>query len=161
MTAAMPGDLKCGWGAQLNGFAWPDDGLYSGYSSYNNHGRTPPPLSTKSFTWGFNGVNMMSQQPSAMSPINCFQTPTQSMGGSASAAGIMPTSMSSSLGSSAAPCPYPAPTPPYVYRDQTSSMSSIIARPPKSHSPASYAPMSPRQNSLSACQYSMGDRSTV
>ncbi|XP_071547049.1 pituitary homeobox x-like [Panulirus ornatus] len=166
MTAGMPGDLKCGWGAQLNGFAWPDDGLYSGYSSYNNWARvTPPPLSTKSFTWGFNGVNMMGQQPATMSPINCFQTPTQGMSGSASAAGIMPTTMSSSLGSSAAPCPYPAPTPPYVYRDQTSSMSSSIASlrlKAKSHTPAfSYAPMSPRQNSLSACQYSMTDRSTV
>ncbi|XP_045622448.1 LOW QUALITY PROTEIN: pituitary homeobox x [Procambarus clarkii] len=166
MSAAMPGDLKCGWGAQLNGFAWPDDGLYSGYSSYNNWARvTPPPLSTKSFTWGFNGVNMMGQQTATMSPINCFQTPTQGMSGSASAAGIMPTSMSSSLGSSGAPCPYPAPTPPYVYRDQTSSMSSSIASlrlKAKSHSPAfTYAPMSPRQNSLSACQYSMSDRSTV
>ncbi|XP_042207504.1 pituitary homeobox 3-like [Homarus americanus] len=139
MTAGMPGDLKGGWGAQLNGLAWPDDGLYSGYS-YNNWAKvTPPPLGAKSFTWGFNGVNMnplMSQQPSAMSPINCFQTPTQSMGGSAN---LMPTSMSSSLGSSAAPCPYPAPTPPYVYRDQTSSMSSSIASlrlKAKSHSPA-------------------------
>ncbi|KAK8376565.1 hypothetical protein O3P69_009882 [Scylla paramamosain] len=163
MTAGMPGDLKCGWGAQLNGFAWPDDGLYSGYSSYNNWARvTPPPLSTKSFAWGFNGVNMMSQQPSAMSPINCFQTPTQGM---SSSTNLMPTTMSSSLGSSAAPCPYPAPTPPYVYRDQTSTMSSSIASlrlKAKSHSPAfSYGPVSPRQNSLSACQYSMGDRSTV
>ncbi|XP_064107606.1 pituitary homeobox x-like isoform X2 [Macrobrachium nipponense] len=140
MTAAMPGDLKGGWGAQLNGLAWPDDGLYSGYSSYNNWAKvTPPPLGAKGFAWGFNGVNMnplMSQQPTAMSPINCFQTPTQSMGGSAN---LMPTSMSSSLGSSAAPCPYPAPTPPYVYRDQTSSMSSSIASlrlKAKSHSPA-------------------------
>lgn len=169
MTAGMPGDLKCGWGAQLNGFAWPDDGLYSGYSSYNNWARvTPPPLSTKSFTWGFNGVNMMSQQPATMSPINCFQSPTQGMSGTASAAaaaGIMPTTMSSTLGSSATPCPYPTPTPPYVYRDQTSSMSSSIASlrlKAKSHSPAfTYGPVSPRQNSLSACQYSMGDRSTV
>ncbi|XP_042886309.1 pituitary homeobox x-like isoform X1 [Penaeus japonicus] len=140
MATAMPGDLKGGWGAQLNGLAWPDDGLYSGYSSYNNWAKvTPPPLGAKSFAWGFNGVNMnplMSQQPSAMSPINCFQTPTQGMGGSAN---LMPTSMSSSLGSSAAPCPYPAPTPPYVYRDQTSSMSSSIASlrlKAKSHSPA-------------------------
>ncbi|XP_071547044.1 uncharacterized protein [Panulirus ornatus] len=139
MTAGMPGDLKGGWGAQLNGLAWPDDGLYSGYS-YNNWAKvTPPPLGAKSFAWGFNGVNMnplMSQQPSAMSPINCFQTPTQGMGGSAN---LMPTTMSSSLGSSAAPCPYPAPTPPYVYRDQTSSMSSSIASlrlKAKSHSPA-------------------------
>lgn len=172
MTSAMPGDLKGGWGAQLNGFAWPDDGLYSGYSSYNNWARvTPPTLSTKSFAWGFNGVNMnplMSQQPSAMSPINCFQTPSQSMGSSASAAaaGIMPTSMASTLGSSAAPCHYPAPTTPYVYRDQTSPMSTSIAslrlKAAKSHSPAfTYAPVSPRQNSLSACQYSMSDRSTV
>ncbi|ROT69838.1 hypothetical protein C7M84_011931 [Penaeus vannamei] len=140
MATAMPGDLKGGWGAQLNGLAWPDEGLYSGYSSYNNWAKvTPPPLGAKSFAWGFNGVNMnplMSQQPSAMSPINCFQTPTQGMGGSAN---LMPTSMSSSLGSSAAPCPYPAPTPPYVYRDQTSSMSSSIASlrlKAKSHSPA-------------------------
>ncbi|XP_069171369.1 pituitary homeobox 3-like isoform X1 [Procambarus clarkii] len=139
MTAGMPGDLKGGWGAQLNGLAWPDDGLYSGYS-YNNWAKvSPPPLGAKSFAWGFNGVNMnplMSQQPSAMSPINCFQTPTQGMGGSAN---LMPTSMSSSLGSSGAPCPYPAPTPPYVYRDQTSSMSSSIASlrlKAKSHSPA-------------------------
>ncbi|XP_042894162.1 pituitary homeobox 3-like [Penaeus japonicus] len=176
MATAMPGDLKGGWGAQLNGFPWPDDGLYSGYSSYNNWARvTPPPLSTKSFAWGFNGVNMsplMSQQPSAMSPINCFQTPTQGMGGStsaAAAAGIMQTSMASSLGSTSAaapPCPYPAPTPPYVYRDQTPNMSTSLASlrlKAKSHSPGgfSYPPVSPRQNSLSACQYSMGDRSTV
>ncbi|KAK3851480.1 hypothetical protein Pcinc_041875 [Petrolisthes cinctipes] len=137
MTAGMPGDLKGGWGAQLNGLAWADDGLYSGYS-YNNWAKvTPPPLGAKSFAWGFNGVNMMSQQPSVMSPINCFQTPTQGMSGSA-AANLMPTTMSSSLGSSAAPCPYPAPTPPYVYRDQTTMSSSIasLRLKAKSHSPA-------------------------
>ncbi|XP_050704924.1 pituitary homeobox 3-like [Eriocheir sinensis] len=138
MTAGMPGDLKGGWGAQLNGLAWPDDGLYSGYS-YNNWAKvTPPPLGAKSFAWGFNGVNMnplMSQQPSAMSPINCFQTPTQGM---SSSTNLMPTTMSSSLGSSAAPCPYPAPTPPYVYRDQTTMSSSIasLRLKAKSHSPA-------------------------
>ncbi|XP_037784595.1 pituitary homeobox 2-like [Penaeus monodon] len=146
MASAMPGDLKGGWGAQLNGFAWPDEGLY----------RKRAPL--------------MSQQPSAMSPINCFQSPAQGMGGSTSAAaGIMQTSMASTLGSTSAaapPCPYPAPTPPYVYRDQTSNMSTSLASlrlKAKSHSPGgfSYPPVSPRQNSLSACQYSMGDRSTV
>ena len=73
----MPGDLKGGWGAQLNGLAW-DDGLYSGYSSYNNWAKmTPAPLGAKSLTWGFNGVNMnplVSQQPPAMSPMSCFQS---------------------------------------------------------------------------------------
>ncbi|XP_076048103.1 pituitary homeobox 3-like [Oratosquilla oratoria] len=160
--SAMPGDLKGGWGPQLNGLAWTDDSLYSGYSSYNNWAAkvTPSHLgAAKSLTWGFNSVNMnplVSQQPPAMSPINCFQSHSQGMG--SSTAGIMPTavSMPSSLGTGATPCPYPAPTPPYMYRDQTSMSSSIasLRLKAKSHSPAfTYAP-----NSLSACQYSMGDR---
>lgn len=169
MTGAIGGDLKGGcWGAQLNGLAW-DDSLYSGYS-YNNWPKVSPgPLSAKSLTWGFNGVNvnpLMSQQPTAMSPINCFQSPTQGMASSP----IMPTSMSSSLCSAAPPCPYPAPTPPYMYRDQSSSMcsmpsvSSSIAslrlKAKSLESPSlSYPSVSPRgQNSLSDCQYSMGDR---
>ncbi|XP_076047477.1 pituitary homeobox x-like [Oratosquilla oratoria] len=142
--SAMPGDLKGGWGPQLNGLAWTDDSLYSGYSSYNNWAAkvTPSHLgAAKSLTWGFNSVNMnplVSQQPPAMSPINCFQSPSQGMG--SSTAGIMPTavSMPSSLGTGATPCPYPAPTPPYMYRDQTSMSSSIasLRLKAKSHSPA-------------------------
>ncbi|KAB7498721.1 Pituitary homeobox x [Armadillidium nasatum] len=150
MTAGMPGDIKSGcWGAQLNGLAW-DDSLYSGYSSYNNWAKVSPgPLGTKGLTWGFQGVNMnplMSQQPTAMSPINCFQSPTQGMG----SASIMPTSMPSSLGTAAPPCPYPTHTPPYMYRDQTSSMTSMstmtssiasLRLKAKNHTPAfSYTP---------------------
>ncbi|MCL4145784.1 UNVERIFIED_CONTAM: hypothetical protein GTU68_047180, partial [Idotea baltica] len=151
MTAGMPGDLKGGcWGAQLNGLTW-DDGLYSGYSSYNNWAKvSPSTLGAKSLAWGFNGVNMnplMGQQSTAMSPINCFQSPAaQGMGSSS----IMPTSMPSSLTSAAPPCPYPAPTTPYMYRDQTSSMASMstmtssiasLRLKAKSHSPAfSYNP---------------------
>ena len=138
--SSMPGDLKGGWGAQLNGLTW-DDGLYSGYSTYNNWAAkmTPAPLGAKSLAWGFNGMNMnplVGQQPTAMSPINCFQSPGQSMTASPA---IMPTSMSSGLSSGGAHCPYPAPTPSYMYhREQTSSMSSSIASlrlKAKSHSP--------------------------
>ena len=158
MTAGMSGDLKGGcWGTQLNGLTW-DDGLYTGYPTYNNWAKmSPSPLGAKSFAWGFNGVNMnplMSQQPSA---INCFQSPSQSMGSSS----LVPTSMGGTLGSTA-PCPYPAPTPSYMYsRDQASSMSSSIASlrlKAKSleTSTLPYPSVSPRvQNSLSDCQYSM------
>ncbi|CAL4067068.1 unnamed protein product, partial [Meganyctiphanes norvegica] len=142
MSAAMPGDLKGGWGAQLNGLAWPDEGLYSGYSSYNNWAKvTPPTLGHKSFAWGFNGVNMnplMGQQPTAMSPMTCFQTGAQGMGTGAGMNSMgLSTSMSSSLGGGGAPCPYPAPTTPYMYRDQTSMSSSIasLRLKAKSHSP--------------------------
>ena len=134
----MAGDLKSGWGTQLNGFTW-DDGLYGGYSTYNNWAKvTPPSIAAKNLPWGFNSVNMnplITQQHSAMTPINCFQTAGQS-----ASTGIMPTSMSSSLGGCGTPCPYSTPTPPYMYRDQPSAaMSSSIASlrlRAKAHSPA-------------------------
>lgn len=136
LTSGMPGDLKGGWGAQLNGFSW-DDGLYSGYSTYNNWAKvTPPAIAAKNLPWGFNSVNMnplITQQHSAMTPINCFQS-----AGQTASSGIMPTSMSSSLGSCGTPCPYPAPASPYMYRDQPGSMSSSIASlrlRAKSHAP--------------------------
>ena len=48
--------MKNGFGSQFNGLMQPfDDGLYSGYSTYNNWAaKVPSPSLTKGFAWGLN-----------------------------------------------------------------------------------------------------------
>lgn len=171
MNAAAEG-FKNGFGTQFNGLMQPfaDDSLYSGYSSYNNWAsKVPSPLSAKSFAWGLNSVNVNpltsvvpNQGTVPSMGMTCFNSPSSGIGSMSN----MPTT---SLNSPSSSCPYAAPTPPYVYRDQCSaaSMSSSIASlrlKAKQHSSGfgTYAPMSPRQPAtLSACQYATVDRPAV
>lgn len=173
MNAAAEG-FKNGFGTQFNGLMQPfaDDSLYSGYSSYNNWAsKVPSPLSAKSFAWGLNSVNVNplssvvpNQGTVPSMGMTCFNSPSSGIGSMSSV--NMPTT---SLNSPSSSCPYAAPTPPYVYRDQCSaaSMSSSIASlrlRAKQHSSGfgTYAPMSPRQPAtLSACQYATVDRPAV
>lgn len=168
MNAAAEG-FKNGFGSQFNGLMPPftDDSLYSGYSTYNNWAtKVPSPLGAKSFPWGLNSVNVNpltsvvpNQSAVPSMGMSCFNTSSSGITSSS----IMPSvnMPATSLSSATTPCPYAAPTPPYVYRDQCSaaSMSSSIASlrlKAKQHSSGfgTYAPMSPRQTStLSACQY--------
>ncbi|GIY45852.1 pituitary homeobox x [Caerostris darwini] len=162
-------ELKNGFSTQFNGLMQPfDDSLYSGYSTYNNWAaKVPSPLGAKSFPWpGLNSVN-----------VNPLVTPSQGMGcfNASSPQGITSSSIMpsvsmpvNSLSNPAPPCPYATPTPPYVYREQCSTMTSSIATlrlKAKQHTAAgfgSYAPMSPRQTpTLSPCQYATVDRTTV
>lgn len=61
-------------------------------------------------------------------------------------------SMGTNMGSTGAPCPYGPTGSPYIYnRDQCSSSIASLRLKAKHHS--FYPPMSPRQSTLSACQY--------
>lgn len=138
-----------------------DDTLYSGYPTYNNWAaKVPSPLGAKSFPWSVN-VNPLVTPTQGM---GCFNTPSPQ---GITSSSIVP-SVSNSLSNATPPCPYATPTPPYVYREQCSTMTSSIATlrlKAKQHTAAgfgSYAPMSPRQTpTLSPCQYATVDRSTV
>ncbi|XP_013774111.2 pituitary homeobox x-like [Limulus polyphemus] len=163
-------ELKNGFGTQFNGLMQPfDDGLYSGYSSYNNWAsKVPSPLGAKSFPWpGFNSVNvnpLTSVVPNQ--GMGCFNTASTGITSSSIVPNVnMPVN---SLNNPMTPCPYATATPPYVYRDQCPSMSSSIASlrlKAKQHTATgfgTYAPMSPRQTpTLSPCQYATVDRPTV
>ncbi|KAF8787764.1 Pituitary homeobox x like protein [Argiope bruennichi] len=120
-------ELKNGFSTQFNGLMQPfDDSLYSGYSTYNNWAaKVPSPLGAKSFPWpGLNSVN-----------VNPLVTPSQGMGcfNASSPQGITSSSIMpsvsmpvNSLSNPAPPCPYATPTPPYVYREQCSTMTSSM-----------------------------------
>lgn len=167
-------ELKNGFGSQFNGLMQPfDDSLYSGYSTYNNWAaKVPSPLGAKTFPWpGLNSVNvnpLSSVVPSQ--GMTCFNG--SSPAGISTASIVPSVSMPAvnSLSNSAPPCPYATATPPYVYREQCTSMSSSIASlrlKAKQHTAAGlngfgYTPMSPRQTpTLSPCQYATVDRSVV
>ncbi|XP_023241128.1 pituitary homeobox x-like isoform X2 [Centruroides vittatus] len=164
-------ELKNGFGTQFNGLMQPfDDSLYSGYSSYNNWAsKVPSPLGAKSFPWpGLNSVNVNPLSTVVPSQgMSCFNTSSPGI----TSSNIMPNvnmPAVNSLSNPTPPCPYAAATPPYVYREQCSSMSSSIASlrlKAKQHTAAgfgTYPPMSPRQTpTLSPCQYATVDRPTV
>ncbi|ESO85818.1 hypothetical protein LOTGIDRAFT_179482 [Lottia gigantea] len=146
--------FKNGFGSQFTGFMQPpfDDGLYTGYSYNNWAAKVPSPLGSKSFPWG---LNMNSQ----MNPHLSSVVSTQPLGFSSSPSNI--SSINSMVGSVPSvsnmnsptpPCPYAPPAPPYIYnRDQCSN--SIAALRLKAKQYSHYPSMSPRQPTLSACQY--------
>ncbi|XP_054711460.1 pituitary homeobox x-like [Uloborus diversus] len=154
-------ELKNGFGSQFNGLMQPfDDGLYPGYSSgYNWAAKVPSPLGGKSFPWpSLNSVNPLGQ---------CFNPSTPP---GISGASIVPSvSMAAGASTAGPPCPYAAPTPPYVYREQCPTMTSSIASlrlKAKQHTAAGFGTyagtVSPRQTpTLSPCQYAAAERPAV
>ncbi|XP_074648471.1 pituitary homeobox x-like [Tubulanus polymorphus] len=158
--------FKNGFGPQFNGLMQPfDDGLYTGYSTYNNWAsKVPSPLGSKGFPWGLNSVNhlssVVSSQPmcfsSTPSTINTSMVPTVPS---------VPT-VGSNMNSPTTPCPYAAPTPPYLYnvnRDQCTSSIASLRLKAKHHTPTfGYPQIGARQPTLAACQYaSVGNGATV
>lgn len=156
--------FKTGFGTQFTGLMQPtfDDGFYNGY--YNNTWATkvPSPLGSKSFPWGFNSVNPHLSSVVPTQPM-CFSSPSTSI--SSSMVNNVPT-VPTNMNNPNSPCPYASPAPPYIYspnRDTCTNSIAALRLKAKHHSnPFSYPSMSPRQQSLSACQYaSVGNTGTV
>lgn len=147
--------FKTGFGTQFTGLMQPtfDDSFYNGY--YNNTWATkvPSPLGSKSFPWGFNSVNPHLSSVVPSQPM-CFSSPSSSISsGMVNNVPPVPTNINNPN----SPCPYASPAPPYIYPNRDTCTNSIAALrlKAKHHSttPFPYASMSPRQQSLSACQY--------
>lgn len=156
--------FKTGFGTQFTGLMQPtfDDSFYNGY--YNNSWATkvPSPLGSKSFPWGFNSVNPHLSSVVPTQPM-CFSSPSTSI--SSSMVNNVPT-VPTNMNNPNSPCPYASPAPPYIYspnRDTCTNSIAALRLKAKHHSnPFSYPSMSPRQQSLSACQYaSVGNTGTV
>ena len=156
--------FKTGFGTQFTGLMQPtfDDSFYNGY--YNNTWATkvPSPLGSKSFPWGFNSVNPHLSSVVPTQPM-CFSSPSTSI--SSSMVNNVPT-VPTNMNNPNSPCPYASPAPPYIYspnRDTCTNSIAALRLKAKHHSyPLSYPSMSPRQQSLSACQYaSVGNTGTV
>ncbi|XP_045213686.1 pituitary homeobox x-like [Mercenaria mercenaria] len=157
--------FKTGFGTQFTGLMQPtfDDSFYNGY--YNNSWATkvPSPLGSKSFPWGFNSVNPHLSSVVPSQPM-CFSSPSTSI--SSSMVNNVPT-VPTNMNNPNSPCPYASPAPPYIYspnRDTCTNSIAALRLKAKHHStnPFSYPSMSPRQQSLSACQYAtVGNTGTV
>lgn len=157
--------FKTGFGTQFTGLMQPtfDDSFYNGY--YNNSWATkvPSPLGSKSFPWGFNSVNPHLSSVVPSQPM-CFSSPSTSI--SSSMVNNVP-SVPTNMNNPNSPCPYASPAPPYIYspnRDSCTNSIAALRLKAKHHStnPFSYPSMSPRQQSLSACQYAtVGNTGTV
>ncbi|XP_050392911.1 pituitary homeobox x isoform X2 [Patella vulgata] len=147
--------FKNGFGSQFTGFMQPpfDDGLYTGYSYNNWAAKVPSPLGTKSFPWGLNMNSQMNPHLSSVvstQPLGFSSSPSN-ISSINSMVGSVPN-ISSNMNSPTPPCPYAPPAPPYIYnRDQCSN--SIAALRLKAKQYAHYPSVSPRQPTLSACQY--------
>ncbi|XP_064641481.1 pituitary homeobox x-like isoform X1 [Lineus longissimus] len=162
--------FKTGFGPQFNGLVQPfDDGLYTGYSTYNNWAsKVPSPLGSKGFPWGLNShVNHLSSVVSSQ-PIGGFTSSPNSITTTMVPSMTVPSvpSMSNTMNSAAGtPCPYATPAPPYITynRDQCSNSIAALRLKAKHHSTGfGYAPVSSRQPTLSACQYaSVGQGAAV
>lgn len=157
--------FKTGFGTQFTGLMQPtfDDSFYNGY--YNNSWATkvPSPLGSKSFPWGFNSVNPHLSSVVPSQPM-CFSSPSTSI--SSSMVNNVPT-VPTNMNNPNSPCPYASPAPPYIYspnRDTCTNSIAALRLKAKHHStnPFTYPSMSPRQQSLSACQYAtVGNTGTV
>ncbi|CAH1793463.1 unnamed protein product [Owenia fusiformis] len=155
--------FKNGFGPQFNGLVQPfDDGLYSGYSTYNNWAtKVPSHLGSKGFPWGLNSAVNPLGSVAASQPSMCFGTsPTSSMSSSMmpSMPSVPSMTMGSSMNNPAAPCPYAPPAPPYIYnRDQCSNSIASLRLKAKQATNFGYPTVGPRQpGGLSACQYATG-----
>ncbi len=156
-----------------------DDGLYTGYSTFNNWtSKVPSPLGTKSFSWGLGTMNPLSSgivttQPSMSSmasgypmtsmtsyPATMTMPSVAPMGSSMSSISSMNSinSMGSVSPGGGSTCPYAPPpgAPAFLYnRDQCSNSIAALRYKAKQHTGfPPYAPMAPGQPSaLSPCQY--------
>ena len=156
--------FKNGFGPQFNGLMQPfDDGLYTGYSGYNNWAsKVPSPLGSKGFPWpGLNSVNHLGSVVSTQ-PM-CFSSPAST----AISSSMVPTmnvpsvpTMGNNMNNPSPTCPYAPPAPPYITynRDQCTSSIASLRLKAKQHSGFSAygSPVGPRQPTLSACQYANG-----
>ncbi|KAH3860694.1 pituitary homeobox x-like isoform X1 [Dreissena polymorpha] len=158
--------FKTGFGTQFTGLMQPtfDDTFYNGY--YNNTwaAKVPSPLGSKSFPWGFNSVNPHLSSVVPSQPM-CFSSQSSSISSSMMNNNLPP--VPTNMNNPNSPCPYASPAPPYIYtpnRDTCTNSIAALRLKAKHHStnPFSYPSMSPRQQSLSACQYAtVGNTGTV
>ena len=150
--------FKSGFGPQFNGLMQPfDDGLYTGYSTYNNWAaKVPSPLGTKPFPWGLNSVNPLPSVVSSHQQLGGFSTTPTQITTMVPNMSVPSVGVASSMSNPGAPCPYASPTPPYLYnRDQCTNSIASLRLKAKHHSGFGYSTMA-RQPSLSACQYANG-----
>jgi hypothetical protein len=156
--------FKSGFGSQFTGLMQPtfDDSLYNGYGNNYWTANVPSPLGSKSFPWGLNSVNPHLSSVVSTQPM-CFSSPANSM--SSGMAGMVANvpNVQTNMNNPTSPCPYAPPAPPYIYtpnRDQCSSSIAALRLKAKHHS-FGYPGVSPRQPTLSACQYANGVGGTV
>ena len=154
-------ELKNGYG-QFNGLMQPfDDGLYSGYSPYNNWAAAKQaavnPLGSKGFPWSLNSVNPLSV---SSQPV-CFNSQT-SMGSTyppTSVNGVTSQNLNpldNSVTGATPGCPYASvSTPQYMYREPCSSSIASLRLKAKQHSTGMTGFSYPVRQSptLAACQY--------
>ncbi|KAJ8382484.1 hypothetical protein SKAU_G00032620 [Synaphobranchus kaupii] len=155
---------KSGFGPQFNGLMQPYDEMYPSYTynSWAAKGLTSASLSTKSFPFlNSMNVNPLSSQ-TMFSPPNSISSMTMPSTMVPSAVTGVPGSSLNNLSNPALnssvqtpACPYPPPTPPYVYRDTCNSSLASLRLKAKQHSSFGYAGMQNPTSNLSACQYAV------
>lgn len=144
-----------------------DDSLYSGYSYPTGWAsKVPSPLGSKGYPWSLNSVNhipsVVSSQPMCFpsSPNSMTSSVVPNMNGVGSMPTVPSVTGNISMNASGAPCPYGA-TSPYIYQRQDPCSSSLASLRLKAKHYSSttvhpYPGVTPRQTTLSACQYANG-----